>query len=97
MVIQYVIHHECTENNFRIIIDEAHNNIKFQIKYNILTHQQNKLTSSKCVSLKCFFPISVRLTLSKALPSVSTNLEKKAEQGELGPIPAGNVKFENQF
>lgn len=31
-------------------------------------------TSSKCVSLKCFFPISVLLTLSYPFPSVSTNL-----------------------
>jgi len=31
-------------------------------------------TSSKWVSLKCFFPISYLLTLSKPLPSVSTNL-----------------------
>lgn len=33
------------------------------------------LTSSKWVSLKYFFPISVFLTLSKPLPSVSTNLQ----------------------
>lgn len=32
------------------------------------------LTSSKWVSLKYFLPISVLLTLSKPLPSVSTNL-----------------------
>jgi len=35
---------------------------------------EKRSTSSKWVSLKCFFPISYLLTLSKPLPSVSTNL-----------------------
>lgn len=43
------------------------------------------LTSSKWVSLKCFFPISVRLTLSKPLPSVSTNLQQKEITGDQVP------------
>lgn len=38
------------------------------------------LTSSKWVSLKYFFPISVLLTRSKPFPSVSTNLQRKTSR-----------------